>query len=839
MTYKDKFEASEHKAHYKNIATKILKEMSDLRAKVDNSPTIARRWIWELIQNAKDVAPASGVDIKVDFRRQEDAASLLFKHTGLPFTADNIRFLIEQISSKDREKDSSGKNKSTGKFGTGFLTTHMLSELVTVRGLAKEDGLEHRKFKVLLDRSGHDLSSIMKGVEAAKETVSNLDAAPPYHGYKDNILYTSFEYPLIDSLSIKVAKKGLTDLENCLPFSLSFVQEINSVQLTHEQKLFFKQDVEEKEDSIQIISIEIEDTSGEYESEIFQIAMLTNDFTSIAVPVEVTDDGIEILPIGDTIPKLFCDFPLIGTEDFPFPVIINNPNFNPTDPRDGIYLTDSSRTNSAIDENKKIISDALNLYFKLLEHASVNRWANLHLLACISSIKKPLEWVSESWFEKYVLSPVRENLLHANIITTANDNLASILNSKGEKFLWFPTSGTKKNRLEIWNLANDWFPHCLPRQEDVEFWSALIWKDCGKLTFSTFAGFLEQIAETDKLKIKLKKVDVFEWLNDFYKLLKLDDKEYHAIMDKSSIIPNQNGDFCKKNQLSKDAGDIDPLLKDILTALGKDIRAHLADEEIEMDFDDRIIDKAHIVREITTEINEKANNRNEAKSHRTAFNLVLSYFKKYPQKSEEYFPTIFRNKHVLFDEEEVIENMDKAEQFNDLLDEFNVSNASELRDLIAGTNSIKANLLPVTQDILLSMGITSIDEWHKALEDKDLKVLFSHSSVPTQDMFIYAQSHIDKATNSVKSYLEQQQEYDLSEMEQIAPTILAGIYKHEQPLSIVVRPAYNSEVIIYYGAERDVLDYEPSELWIDNGTDVKQISLGHILKTAEIRKFPI
>ncbi len=72
-----------------------------------------------------------------------------------------------------------------------------------------------------------------------------------------------------------------------------------------------------------------------------------------------------------------------------------------------------------------------------------------------------------------------------------------------------------------------------------------------------------------------------------------------------------------------------------------------------------------------------------------------------------------------------------------------------------------------------------------------------------------------------------------------APTTLAGVLKDGKEISIIVRPAYNNEVIIYYGSERDILDYEPSELWIDDDTDPRQITLGHILKSANIIKFPV
>ena len=78
-------------------------------------------------------------------------------------------------------------------------------------------------------------------------------------------------------------------------------------------------------------------------------------------------------------------------------------------------------------------------------------------------------------------------------------------------------------------------------------------------------------------------------------------------------------------------------------------------------------------------------------------------------------------------------------------------------------------------------------------------------------------------------------------MDETAPTILAGILKNGQSVNIVARPGYGGEVIIYYGSERDVLDYVQSELWvdIDDKSEPRQITLGHILKKAQIMKFPI
>jgi hypothetical protein len=106
VTFKEEFSALEQKSLNQIIATKIHKELSDLRARVDASPTIPKRWVWELIQNAKDVNIGGKVRVRVDTDLDGSDAHVTFNHNGGAFSAENIRFLIEQVSSKNRTKDS-------------------------------------------------------------------------------------------------------------------------------------------------------------------------------------------------------------------------------------------------------------------------------------------------------------------------------------------------------------------------------------------------------------------------------------------------------------------------------------------------------------------------------------------------------------------------------------------------------------------------------------------------------------------------------------------------------------------------------------------------------------
>ncbi len=69
-------------------------------------------------------------------------------------------------------------------------------------------------------------------------------------------------------------------------------------------------------------------------------------------------------------------------------------------------------------------------------------------------------------------------------------------------------------------------------------------------------------------------------------------------------------------------------------------------------------------------------------------------------------------------------------------------------------------------------------------------------------MFVYVQSLIAKAKKRIIAHLQKLDNYDVTEFEETAPTVLSGILKDGRPLTIVARPAYGGEVIIYYGSER-------------------------------------
>jgi hypothetical protein len=839
VSFQSQFSASSEKAHNRIIATKIHDELTKLRVGADASPTTSKRWVWELIQNAKDVNIGGKVCVRIEVDLGDSDAHVTFHHNGGAFSAENIRFLIEQVSSKDRTNDTTGRPMTTGRFGTGFLTTHLLSERVTIEGVTEGSDFSARRFKLFLDRSGEELEDIIAAVQAAKDSLQNLDDQPPFAGYNPAAFNTAFRYQLVDKTGKTVARAGLGDLDICLPYTLAFVRELESVEYPNHLVSLEEPDDENVDDEVQILAVTIADPEEFAEPKVSSIAVVSRGLTTIAVPVKQTAEGIQILPLAANVPRLFCDFPLLGTEPFPFPVIINNPTFNPTEPRDGIFLSKTERPNPQIAHNKTILREALALYHLLLGHAAENDWQNLHLLAATKVVTTELARMDHAWYKAAILTPMRETLLRTSVVRTAANTLAPIQSDDGTTSIWFPSGPSKEIRRAIWRCCKNWIPNSLPALSDIEIWHDIIWAECNKLTLDQIAEFVEKDGTIETVAGELQEVEVHLWLMNFYATLQTDEAAFQAVVAKRAIFPNQNGAFARKADLTRDGGDIDVTLLDILKLLGDDLRERLLDVAITTKLEDLgTTDGAFVIKEIAAAIGGKINDRAAMKSIRPALAKLLLWFRQNDSGAKKLFPMLHAQKHLLYDDEEILDNIERAEELSELLSEYNVKSVAELRAVIE-KHAARSQLLPVTQEIIASLGITSVEEWTKALEDKNLAALFSHQSMATPEMFVWAQSLIGKAKKSVIDHLLTLDEYDLSEMDETALTVLAGVKKEGREITIVVRPAYDGTVIIYYQSERDVLDFVDYELWVDTGDDVRRITFGHILKTTDIRRFPV
>ncbi|MBB1360270.1 caspase family protein, partial [Pseudoalteromonas sp. SG45-6] len=135
--------------------------------------------------------------------------------------------------------------------------------------------------------------------------------------------------------------------------------------------------------------------------------------------------------------------------------------------------------------------------------------------------------------------------------------------------------------------------------------------------------------------------------------------------------------------------------------------------------------------------------------------------------------------------------------------------------------------------------VKSFDEVKAAISNGTSPVFFH---IPTADYerLLFAERLISRAVENVIQYLDKFPEYDCKNQYEIAPSIIGGITKGGQDLTIVARPSDNGAVLLYYTSEFDVLEYVDTEFWCEDGINVPQkITIGHLLKETKINRIPI
>ncbi len=1027
MSYSKKLKESKAKIHNHAIGTKILDLMDKLR--MDSEKGSERRWIWELLQNSKDVADESaGVSCKIELEYSGDGGVLRFSHNGSPFSIDNISFLIEQVSTKDRSAKSGEKPKNSGKFGTGFLTTHLLSEKVGLNGVVKEPELPYRKFELQLDRSGDDIDEVIESINDCSRVLQELDNQPAFEDYREGGFYTEFTYNL-DSQGVEIAELGIEDLHRSLPYTLVFLPELTKITLVS-QNIYYEV-VEEKE---------IPDLEGLYfitvkkgqpiQDEYIQIAFLTNGTTSISVQFEEIEGQIYLKELNTDAPKLFCDFPLIGTETFHFPVIINSPQFNPTEPRNGVFLTD--RVNPKITENKKILKESVELFSSLLDYASRNNWQNLYLLsACYSPEEK--KWLSSEWYKINVLMPTRRKIISVPIVDTYDGKRLPIKSQEG-KLIDFPHHKEPDIRKGIWKLCSSGNYFRLPIEKDLDSWyETFTWSKKTKLSLEKLTEFIHNQGNIGSLAdiLDLEEEEAIVWLNEYYDLINKDEEalklinldEYAVIpnqigdfcnksklfvdkkieeelknvieflgntwrsflihknvrtgvnikysaknqenivdeinkyiktsegkkvekacdrlvclyaedddfpksrlsiyhfykkifpddvperiiisswskeiweesdklvinwmiqnisdaksleglmesldfsdleqtknwlldfitfltdlglgnklnLKKSPLLPNQNGDFKIKDDLFLDDGEIGEDLKDISNDLGFDFRNELLDNDVFLELpENRTINSQMVADKIKELIKPKFAEVPRSEENKRIFKNLYLWFTKYPDVAKAIFNDLYTNKHKLYDDEEIAKSMQRAEELNDIMEEYDIDDIKDIRKILEKSKKGDTKRQEITQDILVSLGVTSVKELEEALKDTNISGAYFHTSIPDLSLFRYVKGLIERVKLNVKEFLDNHPDYDCEDWEEVAPTVIAGVTKNEREIHLVLRPSDNGQVILYYGSEQDTLLSPDSELWVENGiTSPELVTLGRVIKETGINKFSI
>lgn len=585
-----------------NTAQGVFKYLNDLNSNREGMQT---RWIWELLQNARDASNgANSLTAFIEYCESK----IVFLHNGRGFKEREIGHLIFYGSTKVEDDDAMGK------FGSGFLTTHLLSPVIDVSGQLK-DG---KWFEFRLERTPDSVGALRRSMDRAwadfKPSSSLLTEQIP-EGFT-----TRFLYP-IGSDARDAVDKGIATLKQYAPFAVVFNQEFSSINIkssgkTRDFKVIKRTSL--NKDGLQQVTV-AESKNEKRTKRKYLLAQ--GEKASIAVPMESKYDDSICLPLGN-VPRLFLGFPLIGTEDFSFPAVINSlRSFTPTEKRDGVYLWQNIDDKANI-ENQAVINEACELLIRLFQFVASSGWNNAHLFANVPAIRQQ-DWLNsdklgetlqEQLIEKIRQTPAVINEAGASI-KPVEATLPLAKMDTGVEALWGLLDGIEEIRdtLPRQNEAIGWW-------RAVESWAG-IYKDEPMSFKETMDGpkLAEYIDEkTDKngeygtiedLQGLLREnIDAVEWLEQLHAFFYQNElceavREYH-------IVLAQDGVLDKLSNLHRDQG-IAEELKDIAELLDWKIRRNLRDIRLsslteKVGKGDR--EGEYVVQELIRKLQERAEN---------------------------------------------------------------------------------------------------------------------------------------------------------------------------------------------------------------------------------------
>ncbi|SOD95683.1 sacsin N-terminal ATP-binding-like domain-containing protein [Spirosoma fluviale] len=643
---KNEIDDFEKRERFSGPAKRIMEKIKPLRSHIDIAK---RRWFWELLQNASDVSEQTEIEVVLS------VDNLKFRHNGNPFTYKDARNLIEPDSGKDEFSENIPREQ-IGQFGTGFLATHILSLLIKVDGIIEsKDKNNYYKFGFDLDRRYPEeidyKSALMVSIEKSIEQL-NEDYSPITNYQKNGKPETEFNYdfkfPYEDENSFEIAKSGIENLKTVFPFVLSFIPKIKTATIIDRTTsidhitVYSAQQDQNTALPYQLFSI-TRTLDGIKETDT-DIALISEGSTTVAINVEkINATEISILPYDKELPKLFCAFPFVGTEDFNFPIVINSKDFDPKTERNGIELSDKD------DKNRSRIIEAVTAYKKVLKIAETEKWKNIYRICKIYDSNFAEDKI-KTWFKRTVVDEIRSAILSHKIVETDKEPIYL-------KDSLIPYFADKKEEVvkKIYDSSKDLLASKLPKSEHYLEW-------CNLLDFTYFKDQkldIEKLVKEIAVKSKLTTlktslppfINVNDWLNTVIELIIETDNT--TLLDKFPIIPNQNENFKIRNGKEKLFldNDVPDELKTILTGLTKnDWKDFLLHKDYERNTT-LIADKdkkslLDIVVEIDNELRDYRSNRKESK-FLTAVNSIFKWVNDndiVEEKAKIYFPWFSQNK---------------------------------------------------------------------------------------------------------------------------------------------------------------------------------------------------
>jgi hypothetical protein len=576
MGFSQEFEKISRAEASSAAARFIYNEVQDWRGS-EKKPVAIKRWLWELLQNATDCANGRPFSFSVSWK----PAELTICHNAGPFKMKEIVALVEGDSSKQRRSAD-----TTGRFGKGFLVTHVISTVVRVRGVLTDKDQGRFGFTFLLSRGGSE-GEIIQNIRKCAQALDDVESVD------DSSCETRFIYHLSPKDESRLyIEEALGELRNHSPYLFAFIPELTSLTCEiHGQSNAIFTSLQRTKIDTQALPIVAElvpiKTPAGQRNVLSIIPTLPEgqDGHPATVAFELPNwpERPEVnTPVARPIAKIFQRLPLHGTRDLEIPVVINLP---------GTSEVDSDRAGPNLDDSdtRHAIEQALGLLPSVIDWARRKNMASVHRLVefGISEADRKNPRKGEDW--QHIIQPALKRMLSCRIVETSNE-------TSEEKFLRingdgavFPKSAwleLQKQDLDLLRGTHQLLElrgEKVPRADSLEDWEYIIqkWKAFGDVPQPRLIGLKELFADIESAKNLTELARRHPGLKPEGKALTYVCEvfriaaEYcqrHSIVAPADLamaplIPNQRGDFRSPGELSLDSA-IDGVLKEISAELG-------------------------------------------------------------------------------------------------------------------------------------------------------------------------------------------------------------------------------------------------------------------------------
>ncbi len=546
----------------KALARRIHAKVRDARGDPDHA---ARRWPFELVQNAHDAGPRCGREgISVAFDLVDGV--LRFEHDAAPFSIADIAALLTGGSSKDFEA-----RETTGRFGTGFLVTHALSERVQVIGVLEVEG-EQREFEVVLERPD-DEDLILDNIKDSESALAQTRTVAEFDGRPT----VTVRYVVDDS---STALTGLDMLERALPHLFGTCRRLREIRIGHHDletcwtvttvtPPVMREGVTLEELAVFSVSRD----SDETEWRVIRAAVGEGAPGRLVMALRRSGDSWVVSKPG-AVANVFRQLPLIGAPTLSAWVIV-----------DGEFEVDEERSNvHVVGDRGNPLREAFAALGGLTLLATSEGWGNGYR---VGQLAMPIESLGDAatkiWRE--VLSSTAATLSRLPLVQTVRAGMLPSVQTEGhDRWVDFISQGSPGvSHHELWRLCAACTDVDPPVDAESEGWSEIAggWEALGvAIPWIDLKGLGQRAGQVDDIAQLPVGEQPYGWLADYLDAV---GKTWQATgVTKSHLarlLPDQHGTLRNPSELRTDGG-VSDRVKAIAADIGLDLSARLVDEQL-------------------------------------------------------------------------------------------------------------------------------------------------------------------------------------------------------------------------------------------------------------------